>query len=63
MIKKELEKYHVRIAAITSSVADVYVEAVSAEDAHAIAEASCHPEDFEVQKIIEIKTIESVGTV
>ncbi len=60
MVKKELTKYHVQVVATTVAIADVFVEAISSEDAHAIAVTSCKPEDFEVQEIITIDATESV---
>lgn len=57
---EKLEKFRVQVVATTIAVADVFVEAISSEDAHAIAMASCKPEDFEVQEIITVNATESV---
>lgn len=59
-MKDKLEKFRVQVVATTIAVADVYVEAISSEDAHAIAITSCKPEDFEVREVITVNATESV---
>ena len=56
----EMKKFRVQVVATTISVADVYVEAISSEDAHAIAMTSCKPEDFEVQEVVTVNATESI---
>ena len=55
-----LQKYHVQVVATAIVVADVFVEAVSSQDAHEIARTSCQPEDFDVQEVITINATESI---
>lgn len=59
MSEIELSKFRVRVTAVTISSADVYVEAISSDDAHQIAATSCKPDDFEVMKVIEVTATES----
>jgi hypothetical protein len=56
----EMKKFRVQVVATTISVADVHVEAISSEDAHAIAITSCKPEDFEVREVVTVNATESI---
>jgi hypothetical protein len=60
MEKPILKKYEVQIIGTAVVVANVFVEAISSEDAHEIARTSIKSEDFDVQEILSVEATESV---